>query len=79
MSFFEPLIPRSGVYISQEKCGPYIDHAVVIVGYGTQAGIDYWVVRNSWGAGWGDKGYILMQRGTNHCRIESDTYYVSVA
>lgn len=38
-----------------------MDHAVQLVGYGTENGKDYWLVRNSWG-GWGEKGYIRLQR-----------------
>merc|ERR1712086_705269 len=60
---------ESGVYTG--KCGTTIDHAVVLVGYGTESGKDYYLVRNSWGAGWGDKGYIKLERhsddDTAHC------------
>merc|ERR1719277_664385 len=42
-----------------------LDHAVQLVGYGTDAnGNDYWLVRNSWGAGWGKKGFIMLSRST---------------
>eukprot|EP00658_Telonema_sp_P-2_P002935 TRINITY_DN1107_c0_g2_i2.p1 TRINITY_DN1107_c0_g2~~TRINITY_DN1107_c0_g2_i2.p1 ORF type:complete len:294 (-),score=98.66 TRINITY_DN1107_c0_g2_i2:334-1215(-) len=62
-----------GVY--NGNCGTDIDHAIQLVGYGTEkksrmllggggggGGGDYWLVRNSWGAGWGEKGYIRIQR-----------------
>ena len=53
---------KSGVYDDPE-CGDQLDHGVAAVGYGTtEDGIDYFVVRNSWGETWGDGGYIKMAR-----------------
>eukprot|EP00933_Yihiella_yeosuensis_P033179 TRINITY_DN2689_c0_g2_i1.p1 TRINITY_DN2689_c0_g2~~TRINITY_DN2689_c0_g2_i1.p1 ORF type:complete len:817 (+),score=131.20 TRINITY_DN2689_c0_g2_i1:93-2543(+) len=60
---------RSGVYhkASGKRRG---GHAMVVVGYGTQNGMKYWNIQNSWGPRWGDKGYVKFLRGKNFCGIE---------
>ena len=53
---------ESGIFDSL-SCGTNLDHAVLVVGWGTDAesGTEYWVMKNSWGTSWGEDGYMRMK------------------
>lgn len=63
------LVYKSGVY-SHTTGSELGGHAVRLVGWGTQNGVPYWKIANSWNDDWGDNGYILIRRGTNECGVE---------
>ena len=48
-----------------------VDHSVVLVGYGVHEGVEYWLIQNSWGDVWGEKGYMKLRKGKNLINIES--------
>jgi len=65
-----------------KACGTNLDHGVLLVGYGTDStGLDYYKVKNSWGASWGLGGYVLLGRGAQYngaqgqCGIQMDPSY----
>ncbi|XP_074596308.1 cathepsin B-like [Brevipalpus obovatus] len=64
---------RSGVYEGGDKFA-LRNHAVKLLGWGTEDGIPYWLGANSWNKTWGDKGFFKFRRGTNLCGIEANVY-----
>ena len=70
----------SGIYDPVLCSSTNLDHAVGLVGYGTESGTDYWLVRNSWGTSWGEQGYIRMIRNSNNkCGVASMAFYPTFA
>jgi KDEL-tailed cysteine endopeptidase len=73
----------SGGILTSSSCGTNLDHGVLIVGYGEENGIKYWLVKNSWGTTWGDKGYVKIARSDSVddegiCGIAMDPSFPSV-
>ena len=48
----------AGGVVTDESCGREVNHAALVVGYGSDNGLEYFLVKDSWGPTWGDHGYI---------------------
>jgi cathepsin B len=64
---------KSGIYhhVSGSLLG---GHAVELIGWGTENGVDYWTLKNSWANTWGEQGFFRIIRGKDECGIESNVY-----
>jgi len=62
---------KTGI-LNSTQCGTQLDHAITAVGWGTSGSQSYYIVRNSWGASWGDRGYINIAavNGVGICGIQ---------
>lgn len=70
-----------GGVLDSTNCGTTLDHGVLAVGYGEEDGKKYWIVKNSWGADWGENGYVRIGRGDSEdsegvCGIAKDASFV---
>ena len=67
----------SGVYRERDCSADDLDHAVLVVGYGQEwNGRKYWLVKNSWGEGWGENGYMKIARNEgNMCGVATQASF----
>jgi len=66
----------NGIYYEPTCSANQLDHALLNVGYGVESGKKFWIVQNSWGSSWGNKGYIMMSKDKhNNCGIASQATY----
>lgn len=66
-----------GLY-SESKLLPITNHEVSVVGWGQENGIEFWIVRNSWGTYWGENGFFRIQMHRNNLAIETDCSWGAV-
>lgn len=63
----------NGIY-SESNCPTTMNHACLLIGFGSENGEDYWILKNSWGESWGESGYMRLSRNMS-CEISSSTMY----
>lgn len=72
----------SGGIFDYSDCGNQLDHAVLLVGYGTENGQDFWIMKNSWSTSWGEEGYMRIAingDGLGMCGVQEDCQYPMLA
>jgi len=67
----------SGILMASD-CSTSLDHCVQLVGYDMTVSTPYWLVRNSWGADWGENGYIRLQYGQDTCGCADEATYAII-
>ena len=66
---------KTGI-LDSDECGTSLNHGVLLVGYGTDNGTPYWLVKNSWSTKWGDQGYVkIAKNDDNICGILSNAVF----
>uniref|UniRef100_H2ZV95 Peptidase C1A papain C-terminal domain-containing protein n=1 Tax=Latimeria chalumnae TaxID=7897 RepID=H2ZV95_LATCH len=67
----------TGIFYEEDCKGNGL-HAVIVVGYGTENGVDYWIIKNSWGTSWGNVGYARIRRNVNVCNLKQYAHKADV-
>lgn len=66
---------KGGIF-NERNCSDRINHGVLAVGYGAENNTLYWIIKNSWGINWGERGYLRLIRNANkQCAIGSWNTY----
>jgi len=70
----------SGIITLDQGCPTAVDHAIVAVGYGQENGTKYYIVRNSWGSGWGEDGFVRIATGSSVgvCGINEEVFWAEL-
>lgn len=73
----------SGGVLTSKSCGSDLDHCVTLTGYDDTASTPYWNVKNSWGSGWGSKGYVRIYKDMREgkpgiCGINEEPGYPNI-
>ena len=70
---------KSGIF-KDANCGATLNHAVLVVGWGQSNGMNYFIIKNSWGTAWGEQGYmrILLTDGQGICGMNKIAYQPNV-
>lgn len=61
----------AGVYVKTENATFLGGSSAKLIGWGTENGIDYWLMLGSWGTGFGDNGLFKIRKGTNECAVDN--------
>jgi len=71
----------TGGILDSGTCGTSLNHEMLAVGYGSEGGVDYYILMNSWGSMWGDRGYlkIAAKEGKGMCGVQMAPFYSTVS